>query len=186
MTKRSIGCAILWADNPSWELKKNEKKAVSIGRCVRDKNTRSFLDEIRDVVAWSRSGKTHGVRIINAELLTVILDGLHAVLKAVWQSSTIPHCWRRGYRSITGKEKGAVVTTKNPTVLPYSNYQARFPNAVVVAFMGVYNQLLRLERPEQSVFYWWGDNWPYPSGLCNVELSTWDLLGNCCNSCWSH
>ena len=57
------------------------------------------IDEAKEAVAKLRSGKAAGICNISAELLKArgeaMIRRLHAVLSAVWHSSTIPPNWNR-------------------------------------------------------------------------------------------
>ena len=67
---------------------------------------------VKEAVAKLRGGKAAGICNISAELLKAggeaTIRGLHAVLTTVWLSSTIPPDWKRGWSSLSGREKGTI------------------------------------------------------------------------------
>ena len=112
------------------------------------------LAEVREAVNKLKSGKAAGVCNISAEMLKAggeaMIQGLHAVLCAVWRSGTIPPDWKRGLVVPIWKGKGCRQDCNNYRGITLLSVPGKVLAHLLL--MRVRSQLLKYQRPEQSGF----------------------------------
>ena len=112
------------------------------------------IAEVRMAVSKLKSGKAAGVCGIPGELLKEggegMIQGLHRVLTAVWQTGTIPPDWKRGLVTPIWKGKGDRRDCGNYRGITLLSVPGKVLAHLLL--MRVRDHLLRTQRPEQSGF----------------------------------
>ncbi|KAG0720355.1 Protein lin-10 [Chionoecetes opilio] len=139
-------------DPPTEQLHTTGLQAVDADPPIDE--TAPSLDEVREAVAKLRGGKAAGVCNISAELLKAggeaMIRGLHAVLTAVWQSSTIPPDWKRGLVVPIWKGKGDRQDCNNYHGITLLSVPGKVLAHLLLT--RIRSHLLKHQRPQQSGF----------------------------------
>ena len=101
-----------------------------------------------------RAGKAAGVCNISAEMLKAggeaMIQGLHAVVTAVWQTGVIPPDWKRGLVAPIWKGKGDKQVCNNYRGITLLSVPGKVLAHLLM--MRVRAHRLKFQRPEQSGF----------------------------------